>query len=456
MIYHLVAHQQLLCHPQRYPPWRDALLRQGIRVAGTYDLSQPGWQAELLKRMAPGDRVLALGGDGTLNAVAQLCVAHNWPLALLPAGTANDCARALSIPSDPDQACKLLRGRAFHSGELRAVDVGRLNGRVFLNVAHIGLGAEVTWSLGHVHKRLWGGYSYLRRLLKLISGRRRFSARIEADGRVMQGPWLEIAIANGPRFGGGHLIEGAGFETGSLTLVAIRARPLPKVLLAWWAARLGHSLDPKLVRVEHVQNCRIITRRRLKVTADGERFGRTPVEFSIEPQVLRVLVPLGGRQATTRVNSDQQQEGGSVLDQQHNVMLYATSAHGMELVDRYRDLAEWHALAPAIAKELQQLAGEREQLLDAFRLEVLSEGGVPKAGNPDREFLDSLADRWLSRLSGIGATLARLQQAEQVWLDDIRILSHETWSAPLAELLISLSQHGRHSQARLSWMADHC
>ena len=451
MIYHLVAHQQLLSQAQRYTPWRDALARQGISVAGVFDLAQSGWQLGLLQQMAPGDRVLALGGDGTLNAVAQLCVIHGWPLALLPAGTANDCARALNIPTDPDLACRLLR-----TGELQTLDVGRLNGRLFLNVAHVGLGAEVTWSLGHAHKRLWGGLSYLHRLLKLISGRRRFSARIEADGRIMHGPWLEIAMANGPRFGGGHLIEGAGFETGSLTLVAIRARPIPKVLLAWLAARLGHPLDRKLVRVEHVQHCRVVTRRRLKVTADGERFGRTPVEFSIEPKVLRVLVPQGDRRASTRVINDQPQEGCPVLDQQHNVMLYATSAHGMELVDRYRDLAEWDAVAQPIAKELQQLASEREQLLDAFRQEVLNEGGLPKAGNPDREFLDSLADRWLSSLTGLSTTFARLQKAEQVWLDDIVILSHETWPAPLAELLIALSQHGHRSQERLGWMADQC
>ncbi|MFT6915535.1 MAG: diacylglycerol kinase (ATP) [Motiliproteus sp.] len=288
MIYHLVAHRQLLSSPQRFSPWRDALQRQGICLGGIFDLAQPGWQAALLRKFSPGDRVLALGGDGTLNAVAELCVGQDWPLALLPAGTANDVARALNIPSHPDLACQLLR-----SGTLRPLDVGRLNGRVFLNVAHIGLGAEVTWSLGHEHKQLWGGYSYLRQLLKIISGRRRFSARIEADGRVMQGHWLEIAVANGPFFGGGHRIDGAGFTTGSLTLVAIRARPVARVLLAWLAARLGRPPDRKLLRIESVRQCRVVTRRRLRVTADGERFGRTPVGFTIEPQVLRVLVPAG-------------------------------------------------------------------------------------------------------------------------------------------------------------------
>tara|TARA_R110002110_G_scaffold293682_1_gene507708 strand:- start:244 stop:1038 length:795 start_codon:yes stop_codon:yes gene_type:complete len=253
-----------------------------------FDLSQPGWKEALMAALAPGDRVLALGGDGTASSVAYFCVEQGWPMALLPAGTANDFARGLGIATDPDQACRLL-----NSGRLQTLDVGRLNGRIFLNVAHIGLGAEVAWSLGHEHKRFWGGYSYLRRLLKVIAGRRRFSARIEADGKVFYGTWLEVAVANGGYFGGGHRIEGAGFNTGSLTLVAIRARPIPKVLWAWLAARLGRPLDPRLVRVEHVQQCRVLTRRRLKVTADGERFGRSPVEFRIEARALSVLLPSG-------------------------------------------------------------------------------------------------------------------------------------------------------------------
>lgn len=287
MVYHLVTHRHLLNDPARYPRWRDALSSQGVRIEGVLDLSQPDWSRALAEQMGEGDRVLALGGDGTVSSVAHVCVEHDWPLALLPAGTANDFARSLGIPTQPDQACRML----LH-GQMQRVDIGRLNGRLFLNVSHIGLGAEVAWSLHRGYKQFWGAFSYLRRLIKVVSGKRRFSARIEADGKVLVGRWLEIALANGPSFGGGHRIDGAGFDTGSLTLVAIRARPIPKVLLAWLMARLGHPLDRKLVRVEHVQQCRVATRRRLRMTADGERFGHTPAHYQIEPQALQVLMPL--------------------------------------------------------------------------------------------------------------------------------------------------------------------
>lgn len=310
MVYHLVAHRHLLNNPQRFQRWQDALLRQGLSIEAVYDLSEAGWPARLAQQFSDGDRVLALGGDGTLSSVAHQCVAHDWPLAVLPAGTANDFCRALGIPFDPDQACALLLDAAPQLdespssessappavvGALQWIDVGRLNGRVFLNVAHIGIGAEVTWSLQSTHKHFWGAFSYLRRLLQLLSGKRRFSARIEADGVTFSGLWLEIAVANGPTFGGGHKIAGAGLDTAALTLVAVRARPIPKVLLAWIMARLGHPLNRKLVRVESVRKCRISPRRHLKISADGERFGRTPADYQIEPAALRVLVPVEAR-----------------------------------------------------------------------------------------------------------------------------------------------------------------
>lgn len=144
-----------------------------------------------------------------------------------------------------------------------------------------------------------------------------------------------------------------------------------------------------------------------------------------------------------------------MLDQQHDVMLYAISGRGSELADRFHDLAGLDTLTPAVAEELQQLASERQLLLEAFGQEVVVEGGLPKAGNPDREFVESLADRWLSSLTGSSTAFKRLQQAEQEWLDDIVVLSAESWSEPLTQLLISLSQHGHHCQQRLAWMADH-
>ncbi|WP_165840043.1 diacylglycerol/lipid kinase family protein [Motiliproteus coralliicola] len=450
MRYHLVGHHRLLSDPERYDPWREALARHQIVLAGVYDLTQPDWHRQLARAFVEGDRVLALGGDGTQSSVAHHCVEQGWPLAILPAGTANDFARALAIPSQPDELCSQL-----NQAQLVRIDVGRLNERVFLNVSHIGLGAEVALSV-QPHKQRWGPLSYLRRLVQLIAGRRRFRARIEADGKVFYGRWMEIAVANGPYFGGGHLIDGAGFDTAALTLVAVKARPIPKVLLAWVMARLGRPLDRRLLRIEHIRQCRVQTRHRLKVTADGERFGRSPVNYRIEPQALQLVLPYtqGNPRGLNLAAAIEPQEE-RVLDQQHDVMLYSISGRGVELAERYCDLAGTDLLDELVSDELKEVAKQRKQLMDELRQEILDEGGLPKAGNPDREFFESLADRWLSSLSGPKAALERLRDADQQWLDDIVEVAKETWPEPLAELLISLSRHGHDCVERLDQLIGH-
>lgn len=448
MRYHLVGHQRLLSDPERLNPWREAMVRHELELFNIYDLTDPNWHQQLAQAFNAGDRVLALGGDGTQSSVAHQCVEHDWPMAIMPAGTANDFARALAIPTQPEEVCSQLA-----DARLVRIDVGRLNERVFLNVSHIGLGADVALSV-QAHKQRWGPLSYLRRLVQLISGKRRFRARIESDGKVFYGRWLEVAVANGPYFGGGHLIDGAGFDTGALTLVAVKARPIPKVLLAWIMARLGRPLDRRLLRIEHVRQCRVQTRHRLKVTADGERFGRSPVNYRIEPQALQLVLPYtesnprGLNQPTAR-----QPQEELVLDQQHDVMLYSISGRGVELAERYCDLAATELLDDEVADELRAVAKQREELMDELRLEILDEGGLPKAGNPDREFFESLADRWLSSISGPKAALERLREADQQWLDDIVEVSKESWSEPLTELLIILSQHGHGCVERLEQLS---
>jgi len=277
----LVTHQGLLDQPQRLRNWHASLAENGIEFAAQLLLEQPNWSAPV----ARGDLLLALGGDGTQSAVAAVCLRKGAKLAVLPAGTGNDFARALGIPLGTG-ACALVA-----RGNTRLIDVGVINGRPFLNVAHVGLGAQVGLKIPRDIKRRWGPLSYLRHLLSLLWRKRGFWGRIDYDGHSLYGRWLEVAIANGPSFGGGHQIGAASLNNGSLTLVCARARPLPRLLLAWLAARLGRPLDRKVLRFEHVRQCRLETHRRLRISADGEPVGHTPLQCHIHAASLQVISP---------------------------------------------------------------------------------------------------------------------------------------------------------------------
>src|SRR3954468_23584882 len=89
--------------------------------------------AEVVPADAPADRLAAAGGDGTLAPAAVRAAEAGIPLAVLPAGTANDFARALGIPLDLEAAAALA---ADPDAAVRRLELGRLDGRPVLNVAH--------------------------------------------------------------------------------------------------------------------------------------------------------------------------------------------------------------------------------------------------------------------------------------------------------------------------------
>lgn len=97
------------------------------------------------------DCVIVGGGDGTLNGVVDSLVETKLPLGILPLGTANDLARTLNIPFSIKQACEVIT-----RGNLKAIDLGWVNGKHFFNVASIGLSVEITRQLSRGLKRRWG------------------------------------------------------------------------------------------------------------------------------------------------------------------------------------------------------------------------------------------------------------------------------------------------------------
>jgi YegS/Rv2252/BmrU family lipid kinase len=263
--------------------WLAHLRAAGVEPQGCFELQDANWREGLSR----DHRLLVAGGDGSVSVVAQCCREIECVLGVLPSGTANDFARSLGISEDPYAACAVVAG-----DHVCRVDVGMANDRQFLNVAHVGLGAQVGKSVSSEHKRQWGPLSYLRTLVDRVAVHRGFHASIRCDERVVKGRWLEIAVANAPYFGGGHRIPAAELDDGQLDLVAIRPRPIFRLLWAWMAARITQRM-PEDDAVIAVRATRIEIRswRSLPVSADGEAFGRTPARLSISAAALRVIAP---------------------------------------------------------------------------------------------------------------------------------------------------------------------
>lgn len=128
------------------------LLQQSglILLEPAYDDSRP--YAELITAYASQvDLVIVGGGDGTLNAAAAGLMQTGLPLGILPLGTANDFARTLGIPTQLEQAVSIIC-----QGHVRFVDLGEVNGHLFLNVSSIGFSAELARNLTAQAKKTLG------------------------------------------------------------------------------------------------------------------------------------------------------------------------------------------------------------------------------------------------------------------------------------------------------------
>lgn len=237
--------------------------------------------------LTEADRFLVAGGDGTVNRYAGLCREKGCTLGVLPAGTGNDFARGLDIPLEPDRACEVIAG-----GLVRQVDIAFADEHRFLNVAHIGLGSEISRSAQDETKRWWGRFSYIKTLLAKIEQRRGFKALIECDGTRRRGRWLSIAIANGRSFGGGHEVFEASPDDGELNVIAVRPYPLWQLIKVWSKAQIqGATPNDRAIVKMSGRKIEVRSRSPKQISADGEPAGSIPVSFDVEHRALRVLVP---------------------------------------------------------------------------------------------------------------------------------------------------------------------
>jgi diacylglycerol kinase family enzyme len=202
------------------------------------------------------------GGDGTLAAVAQIALERDLPFVCIPFGTKNHFARDLGFErSDPIGALAAFRG------DERRIDVGRANGRLFLNNVSIGLYARLVHRRER-HRRRSEALARLRAFLLLLRHR-------EPLGITIDGEQEETRVA---------LVANNAYVLEPPTIGA-RER-LDEGLLHLYVVRVG---------VEERTGTRFVVDAaagRLAAAVDGEPdMLETPIEFRIEPRALRVLVP---------------------------------------------------------------------------------------------------------------------------------------------------------------------
>lgn len=263
------------------------LSRQGVEVLAPALEGAEQIPALIRRHAGEVDLVAIGGGDGSLNAAAPALIETRLPLGVLPLGTANDLARTLHIPTDIDAACDVIGGGIAHR-----VDLGRVNGHYFFNVAHIGLGVQAQRHLSPDLKRRWGVFGYARSLFKAVTSFRPFHADIMCDGRRHQVRSIQVSIGNGRHYGGGMTIsDEASIDDRLFFLYSIEPMGIWEMMKFAPAFRAGRFEERHPVDIEQGRSIRIMTSRPLDISADGEVVGRTPASFEMVAGAVKVFVP---------------------------------------------------------------------------------------------------------------------------------------------------------------------
>ena len=314
------------------PSGGQVAVRHELDDVGAF-LDRHGWSVTLRETSRPleatelarhavsrGARVvIAAGGDGTINEVANGLVNTDVALGVLPVGTTNSWALQMGIPAlNPllpgTQAAKMVAAlqervarplpanyyrkvlldaaRVITEGRTVAVDMGEVSGRHFLMWAGIGFDAAVAQSVPLKEKRALGSWAYV---LPAIESASRFcgtDARLNLDGRIVKVRTPFIVVSNIQLYGGMIAIGArACVNDGKLDVCIFKGGGfLTFVQQAMKVLTHRHLNDPM---VEHYQ-CREIgiePARPLPVHVDGEPFAETPVIIHTVPSALRVIVP---------------------------------------------------------------------------------------------------------------------------------------------------------------------
>lgn len=276
--------------------------RRGAEEAGEIAAGLRGAGLDLVVESLPGasglpglirrhagevDRVAVAGGDGSINQAVQVLVEVGLPLAIIPAGTANNLARTVGLPLDLDGAIAVAAG-----SHRRPVDLGRVNGRWFCTTASIGLSVQITEELSPESKRRWGPIAYALTALKVLRRSHPFHADISWEGGTRHTRTVQIVVGNGRHYGAALTVApDATIDDARLDLYSLEVKHWWELLRLAPFLKWGTHVHRREVEALRARGVEIRTRRPMPIDVDGELGAETPGRFEVVPGALEVFTP---------------------------------------------------------------------------------------------------------------------------------------------------------------------
>ena len=269
-----------------------ACLRQHGKEVTEYTTTGPADATRYARTIRAGsEAVIAWGGDGTVREVASGLVGSDVPVLACPVGTENLLAKELRIPRQPHRLADLVS-----AGRTVQCDLGIANGRDFLLIMGIGFDGEVVRRLAAVRRGHITHLSYFWPIWRTFWEHDFPRIRVVADGQEVFNDRGLAFVGNISRYAVGlRICRDAQFDDGLLDLVIFGCQEQTALVLhaAWTLLRLHPTKGNVVYR--RFRAARIESDAIVPSQTDGDLGPNTPLDISVHPGKLRLLVPPGNK-----------------------------------------------------------------------------------------------------------------------------------------------------------------
>lgn len=231
------------------------------------------------------DIVAAVGGDGTVKMVAEMLKETEMRLGIVPGGSANGLAKELGIPTDVNEALKIIV-----EGDCRKIDAIRINDKeLCFHLSDIGLNALlVKYFEGSKKRGFWG---YGQSLFRMFWNRRLMRVSIKTDEEEVKRKAYMVVLANAEKYGTGAVINPHGnVADGAFEVVVVRKLHLSEIFKAVTAQKGFH---PKRIEIFSTKTASINFQQKAPFQIDGEYQGKiNAVKAQVLPGIVAVMLPM--------------------------------------------------------------------------------------------------------------------------------------------------------------------
>lgn len=234
-------------------------------------------------KSAKADRVVAVGGDGTLKLVAECLLHTETPIGIIPAGSANGMAKELGIPTDIDQALAIL-----DEGHLQKIHVVKLNDEICIHLSDLGFNAYLVKKFDTLPQR--GMLGYAKATWHALWNHKRMDVQLKLKNETITSKAAMVAIANATMYGTGLKINPDGKLDDDLFEVVLVKDYSYLEILKIWITKL--PFNPKKIEVFQTAEVKISSKHKAHFQIDGEYIGKVnTVEAKILPAAITVVLP---------------------------------------------------------------------------------------------------------------------------------------------------------------------